>query len=409
MAADWRETTLGGLLSFSNGRSSPLRSEGLPNPVFGSNGIIGFADEANAAPSTIVVGRVGSYCGSLHFSSASCWVTDNAIQATAIDENDARFLFYLLSTLRLNDRRAGSGQPLLNQSILSSIPVVIPAPNEQRTIAHVLGTLDDKIELNRRMNETLEATARALFKSWFIDFDPVRAKMAGRDPGLPQHLADLFPDCLVDSELGPIPEGWEVKALSSFGKVITGKTPSTRNPQFYENDVPFLKIPDMHGKMYVMGTSTMLSRAGADSQTANGLPPGSISVSCIATPGLVVLNHRETHTNQQINSIIPNDGGTSKYLYWSCRKLASEIMLGGSGGSVFHNMNKSTFSALKILDAGLEVISSFEKLVCPMHEMVLSKEKQNHTLIALRDVLLPKLVSGQLRVERAEHFLLSDD
>ena len=178
MAADWRETTLGGLLSFSNGRSSPLRSEGLPNPVFGSNGIIGFADEANAAPSTIVVGRVGSYCGSLHFSSASCWVTDNAIQATAIDENDARFLFYLLSTLRLNDRRAGSGQPLLNQSILSSIPVVIPAPNEQRTIAHVLGTLDDKIELNRRMNETLEATARALFKSWFIDFDPIRAKAA---------------------------------------------------------------------------------------------------------------------------------------------------------------------------------------------------------------------------------------
>ena len=483
----------------------------------------------------------------------------------------------------------GAGASGIRATDLAAIDVVWRPIAVQRAIAHILGTLDDKIELNRRMNETLEAMARALFKSWFIDFDPVRAKAALRnhsplegesakapsgshsplepvesarskgastqmsrwgaikrfytqqtlqkaqtlresqtnaegllwhylrdkqlagykfrrqqpigpyivdfacmpqkllieldggqhaeqhtydkkrdeflrekgykilrfwnndvfencfgvlesiraavqDPPpqqsapkglttatppqggsdwsverarayldrMPQHLADLFPDCLVDSELGPIPEGWEVKALSSFGKVITGKTPSTRNPQFYENDVPFLKIPDMHGKMYVMGTSTMLSRAGADSQTANGLPPGSISVSCIATPGLVVLNHRETHTNQQINSIIPNDGGTSKYLYWSCRKLASEIMLGGSGGSVFHNMNKSTFSALKILDAGLEVISSFEKLVCPMHEMVLSKEKQNHTLIALRDVLLPKLISGEIRLRHEQ-------
>ena len=307
---------------------------------------------------------------------------------------------YHLDTIRRQVAVAG-----ITGSDLAKLDIPVPPLSEQRVIAHVLGTLDDKIELNRRMNETLEAMARALFKSWFIDFDPVRAKMAGRDPGLPQHLADLFPDRLVDSELGPIPEGWEVKALSSFGKIITGKTPSTLNLQFYGNEVPFLKIPDMHGRMYVTGAGTMLSRVGADSQMANGLPPGSISVSCIATPGLVVLNHRETHTNQQINSIIPNDRGTSKYLYWSCRKLASEIMLGGSGGSVFHNMNKSTFSALKILDADMEVISSFEKLVCPMHEMLLSNEKYNHTLATLRDVLLHKLISGELRVKNAERFI----
>ena len=173
-------TDLGNLLSFSNGRSSPKRSDRAPYPVYGSNGIIGFTDRVNAQPRTIVIGRVGSYCGSLYYSNQSCWVTDNAIRANAIDDNDAHFLFYLLQSLHLNEWRTGSGQPLLNQSTLSSISVGVPPLPEQRAIAHILGTLDDKIELNRRMNETLEEMARALFKSWFVDFGPVRAKMEGR-------------------------------------------------------------------------------------------------------------------------------------------------------------------------------------------------------------------------------------
>ena len=171
-AGERRRTTLGCMLTFSNGKSIHDRSDWLPHRVYGSNGIIGFAGKTNASPNTIIIGRVGSYCGSLHYSDEECWVTDNAIRANVIDENDARFAFYLLHTLRLNDWRSGSGQPLLNQTVLSSIPVEIPGPAEQRVIAHVLGTLDDKIELNRRMKETLEEMARALFKSWFVDFDP---------------------------------------------------------------------------------------------------------------------------------------------------------------------------------------------------------------------------------------------
>ena len=193
VADEWREAPLGDLLSFANGKSSPRRSNSLLHPVYGSNGIIGFSNEANAEKNTIIVGRVGSYCGSLYYSDRDCWVTDNAIRANAIDGHKARFLFFLLQTLRLNDRRAGSGQPLLNQTILSSIPVTVPPLPEQRAIAHILGTLDDKIELNRRMNETLEAMARALFKSWFVDFDPVRAKMADRDTGCPNTSPTCFP------------------------------------------------------------------------------------------------------------------------------------------------------------------------------------------------------------------------
>ena len=185
MAGEFVETTLGQLLSFANGRSSPERADGLAYPVYGSNGVIGRAAEANSDLGSIVIGRVGSYCGSLYLSKERCWVTDNAIRATARDNNNSRFLFYLLGTLSLNSWRAGSGQPLLNQDILSRIPAAIPEPAEQRAIASVLGALDDKIELNRRMSATLEAMARAIFKDWFVDFAPVRAKAEGRDPGLP--------------------------------------------------------------------------------------------------------------------------------------------------------------------------------------------------------------------------------
>src|SRR5437667_5452696 len=135
---------LGRLLTFANGRSSPDRADALKYPIYGSNGIIGHARETNAAANSIIIGRVGSYCGSLYLSKEPCWLTDNAIRANAREGNDARFLFYLLGTLNLNKWRAGSGQPLLNQDILSRIPTAVPELVEQCAIAHILGTLDDK-------------------------------------------------------------------------------------------------------------------------------------------------------------------------------------------------------------------------------------------------------------------------
>ncbi len=212
----------------------------------------------------------------------------------------------------------------------------------------------------------------------------------------------LFPDSFEDSELGKIPKGWEVKTLEENGTIITGKTPSTRNPNFYGDDVPLLKIPDMHGKIYVVETSTMLSREGASSQLTKALPFGSVSVSCIASPGLVVLNHQETHTNQQINSIIPIDKRAGKYLYWTCRILSTEIISGSSGGSIFGNMNKSTFGALQILNPESTVVRMFDILITPIHNQILLNEQQKILLTHIRDILLPKLVSGEIRIHEIE-------
>ena len=352
----------------------------------------------------VMVSCIGSDMGKSAITVEPC-VTNQQINSLIVDsDNDPLFVYYNLSS-RKDEIRAsasGSAQPILNKSAFGQLPIIMPPLPEQRAIAYVLGTLDDKIELNRRMNETLEEMARALFKSWFVDFEPVRAKMEGRWrrgeslPRLPAELYDLFPGRLVGSEVGEVPEGWGARRLSSFGKIVTGKTPSTRNSTFYGTDVPFLRIPDMHGRMYAATTGSMLSNDGATSQSRQALPSGSISVSCIATPGLVILNHRKTHTNQQINSIVPNDMRASKYLYWWCRQIAFEIMTGGSGGSVFHNMNKSTFSAIEILDTDIRTISAFEEQVSPLHAMILSNEKQSQHLAAQRDALLPRLVSGDV-------------
>ena len=330
------------------------------------------------------------------------WLNQHIFRITVDSKVDEDFFYYLLKYLNPNfvsiaRNKQTTGLGHVTKKDLEQIEVALPALTEQQAIAHVLGTLDDKIELNRRMNRTLEEMARAIFQDWFVDFGPTKAKMEGLDHYLPPELWDKFPDGLVDSELGEIPEGWRVATLNLLGEVVTGKTPSTSRPEFYGVDVPFLKIPDMHGKMYVVETQTNLSLAGAHSQQAKTLPPESVSVSCIATPGLVVLNHRSIQTNQQINSIVPNNEQTGKYIYWVCRRLASEIMLAGSGGSVFHNMNKSTFSSLQILNPTKTLVNSFSEIVAPIHSLILSNEAESRNLSNQRDALLPELLSGQLQ------------
>src|SRR5690554_3163557 len=301
MAGDFSQTTLGSLLSFANGRSSPERTDGLPYPVYGSNGVIGYAAEANADEASIIIGRVGSYCGSLYISKQRCWVTDNAIRATARDGNDPRFLFYLLSTLSLNSWRAGSGQPLLNQDILSRIPASVPEPEEQRAIAHILGTLDDKIELNRRMSETLEAMARALFKSWFVDFDPVRAKAEGRDPGLPKPLADLFPDRLVDSELGEIPEGWGVGPILEHASLMSGGTPKTDRPEYLGGTIEWASAKDVSQSpgTFLIATERTITERGLKESATQIIPAfSSVVVARGATTGRMVLFGSDMAMNQ---------------------------------------------------------------------------------------------------------------
>jgi type I restriction enzyme, S subunit len=266
---------------------------------------------------------------------------------------DTRFLRYVIGSPQFTNHvlavQTGTAVPHISGKQIKSFEFALPPIPEQRAIAAVLGAFDDKIELNRRMNATLEGLARALFKSWFVDFDPVWAKMAGRPTGLPPEIDALFPDELVDSALGEVPKGWEIGEIRDLGTVICGKTPPTSNREFYGDDIPFITIPDMHGKTFVTETGKYLSQAGAEFQKNKFLPPDSVCVSCIATPGLVVLTTKPSQTNQQINSIIPNGKYPGRFSFFLMERMGEKIRSSGSGGSVYHNLSKGRFETLKIL------------------------------------------------------------
>ena len=418
MSADFQKTTLGKLVNFSNGRSSPERFSDGKYPVFGSNGLIGRANDTNAPPKSIVVGRVGSYCGSVHFSQQPCWVTDNAIKATAKDRNNPEFLFYLFKYLDLNTWRSGSGQPLINQATLNAIEVYAPEPDEQQEIGQFVGALDDRITLLRETNATLEAIAQALFKSWFVDFDPVRAKMEGRAPeGMNEATAALFPDALEESELGWVPKGWR---LVPFGQLlchtIGGDWGSDVPDEKNDTQVAIIRgtdIPDLH--------------SGANSR----VPIRYTSKKKLATRKL-----------QDGDIVLEVSGGskdqpTGRALYLTtrlleqfdcpvepasfCRLLRPNtkeigVLLGQhltyiyAEGKTWEYQNQSTgianFQTTHFLETELvampsdEVLAVFADTVSPMIERAHLTQIQE--LATLRDTLLPRLISGQLRLPEAQ-------
>src|SRR5271167_4833333 len=210
MAVEWQETTWGDLATLEYGKA--LRDyQDTPSTarVFGTNGPIGWHDKALWHGPGVIVGRKGAYRG-VQYTEDPYWVIDTAYSLQPKTSINLRWAYYQLKSIDLNNVDDGSPIPSTTRPAFYALPVLKPPRATQDRIADLLSSLDDKIELNRRMAETLEAMARALFRSWFVDFDPVRAKAEGRDTGLPKPVADLFPAGLVDSELGEIPEGWEV-------------------------------------------------------------------------------------------------------------------------------------------------------------------------------------------------------
>ncbi|EIQ1159006.1 restriction endonuclease subunit S, partial [Escherichia coli] len=287
-----------------------------------------------------------------------------------------------------------------------------------------------------RINQTLEQMAQALFKSWFVDFDPVKAKMAVLDAGGSQAdatlaamtaisgkdadalavferehpeqyaelkaTAELFPAAMQDSELGAIPKGWGVASISEMGKVTCGKTPSKKEPEYYGSDVPFIKIPDMHGQLFVLKTNEYLSEAGSKSQLKKLVPANSICVSCIATIGVVSITNEPSHTNQQINSVTPHKSSLLYYLYFCMLGLKDHLHILGSAGSATLNVNTSTFSGIKIAQPDAKVLELFHAKCTHLFNEIKSLSVQTESLTQLRDTLLPKLLSGEITLQEAE-------
>ena len=279
-----------------------------------------------------------------------------------------------------------------------------------------------KLKSNEVINKSLEQMSQTLFKSWFVDFDPVidnaldagnpipealqsRAELRQKVRNsadfkpLPAEIRSLFPSEFEETELGWVPKDWSFTALKNFGKIICGKTPSKSNKNYYGEDFLFIKIPDMHGKVFVTNSHDKLSKLGSESQSKKIIPHGSICVSCIATVGLVSINAQDCHTNQQINSIVPNSPYYRNYLYFSMLEKYKIFHDLASGGSATLNMNTSVFSNIAILMPNNLVLKQFHKITEPWFEAILLNEYKLTSLASLRDTLLPKLISGELSLE----------
>jgi type I restriction enzyme S subunit len=433
MASEWVETTIGELLARDGGsvktgpfgttlKANEYSTEGVPLISVGEVGygslrvhentprapreVVERLPEYVLEPGDIVFGRKGAVDRSAFVKpeQAGWFLGSDGIRLRLPKTSDAHFIAYQLQSVDtrswLIQHATGTTMASLNQAIIERVPIVLPPLPEQRAIAHILGTLDDKIELNRRMSETLEAMARALFKSWFVDFDPVRAKMQGRDPGLPKPFADLFPARLVDSELGEIPEGCAVKTIGDLAEVVGGSTPATKEAAYWEDGIHYWATPKDLSALSVpvlLETERRITDAGLNQISSGLLSAGTVLLSSRAPIGYLAIAEVPVAINQGFIAMKPRKGVSNLFLLlWA--QYAHEEILSHANGSTFLEISKSNFRPISVVAPLEDIFIAFDRIVRPIYQRIVSNERESRTLAALRDALLPKLVSGEMRV-----------
>lgn len=294
-----------------------------------------------------------------------------------------------------------SGRQRVPTDSLATFDVMVPPLAAQRRIAHMLGTLDEKIELNRRKNATLESMARALFQSWFVDFDPVRAKAAGQTPsGMDPATADLFPSAFEDSELGEIPKGWFKRRADEFSRVTIGKTPPRKEPEWFSEskvDIPWVSIRDLGTSgIYVSQTSERLTKKGIDRFNVRMVPRDTVILSFKLTVGRVAITDVKLATNEAIAhfGIDPASGVTTEFLYLSL--LAFDFDSLGSTSSIATAVNSDSVRSIEICVPPAALIEAFTAIVKPLFSLIRLTQAEIRTLAEARDALLPRFLSGEL-------------
>ena len=349
------------------------------------------------------VGNVALFDDSIHFEHVRI---NSGMVLLRADESKLwpRFLFQFVRSPLFKEQVAalttGSAQPQLPIRDIRRVEIPLPPLAEQKAIAAVLGARDDKIELNRRMNATLEAMARALFQSWFVDFDPVRAKLDGRiPPVLDPVTGALFPDSFKDSPLSHIPRGWETGSILRQADLLSGGTPKTDIPAYWNGDVPWASAKDVSQfrESFLVSTERTITMQGVNESSTKIIPAfATVVVARGATTGRLTMFGHAMAMNQTCYGLRSKVGAPFA-LYCNVLHFIERLVQGGHG-SIFDTITTSTFEATDVLLAPKEVLLAFDKQVTPLFQQVHANIHQSRTLAALRDTLLPKLLSGELSV-----------
>ena len=377
---EWKEYKLGEITNMKNGKKRPQNNGVFP--VYGGNGIMDYSDSYNAE-NAIIVGRVGAYCGCVYKCESKCWVSDNAISIFAKDIADTQFLYYLMTTLDFHHHHIGGAQPLMTQDIIGDFTVSIPPLSIQHQIIQVLKSLDDKIEVNKRINDNLERQAQALFKSWFVDFEPFKEGM------------------FVDSELGMIPESWRVCSAETIFKINIGKTPPRKEQQWFSNinngNVKWISISDLgSNEIFIEDSKEYLTKEAISKFNIIVVPEDTILVSFKLTVGRVGISNCELTTNEAVARFYLPKSYFREYTYLSLKKYNYARL--GSTSSIATAVNSKIIKNMKLLIPPVTIISEFSKRINPLFNAIRIYENEIRNLSKIRNTLLPKLMSGELKI-----------
>ena len=425
MAGEWREVTLGDLVEIFDGpHATPNKTESGPIFLGISNLAQGRLDLSSAEHlsdedykrwTRRITPKAGdvvfSYetrlgeAAQIHEGLRCCLGRRMGLLRPRLDKVDARFLLYTYlgpqfqETLRSRTIHGSTVDriPLID---MAGFPIKVAEDlTEQRAIARILGALDDKIELNRRMNETLEAIARAIFKSWFVDFDPVRAKVEGRDPGLPKHLSDLFPDSFVNSELGESPEGWSAGSFSDLVSQRTERVGSRQAVVLSAVATGKLARSDDHFTKRVYSKET--TKYLLVEQLDFAYNPSRINIGSIG-----MLEEAIFGGVSPVYMVARPKHAYHWFLKFSLRRASTKAWINTlASGSVRQSLSYSDFASIPCVVPPKRIVDEFNRKWITIREGIQSREQECATLAALRDTLLPKLISGELRVKDPEKFI----
>lgn len=406
----WHDQKLGDLIELKRGYDLPqAQRRAGPYPIISSSGLSGHHDRFMAEAPGVVTGRYGTI-GEVFYVTEDFWPLNTALYVRDFKGAHPRYVYYLLKTLNWSLFNDKSGVPGVNRNHVHEAVVRAPPLAEQKRIAGCLSAFDDKIELNRRMSETLEAMAQAIFRDWFVDFGPVRRKLVGEtdrvaimgglapNPTRAAELAALFPASLTDEGL---PEGWTDRPIGDQVEIAGGSTPSTADNSLWNPAEHRWATPKDLSNMCDLAlfeTGRRISSAGLAKITSGLLPVGTVLLSSRAPIGYLAIAQEPVAINQGFIALKPTADHGSAYLYLWC-KANMEAILANANGSTFQEISKKNFRPITSATPNdPAILRAFGEIAQPLIDRIVSAARENRTLAETRDYLLPRLMSGQVRV-----------
>lgn len=447
MNANWEIKKLGDIITLQRGHDLPSqdRTHGQI-PIMGSSGITGYHNQFKAKGPGVIIGRSGNSMGQVSYVSKNYWPLNTCLYVTDFKGNCPEFIYYFLKQINFEQFNSGSAQKSLNRNAVYPFEVKFPTSYKiQSEIASTLFALENKINLNQDINQTLEQMAQALFKSWFVDFEPVKAKIAVLEAGGSQEdatlaamtaisgksaealaiferehpeqyaelkaTAELFPSAVQDSELGEIPVSWTLSEIGKEINIVGGATPSTKTPEFWDNgDINWTTpkdLSDLKDKI-LLHTERKITKLGLGKISSGLLPVNTVLMSSRAPVGYLAMAKIPVAINQGYIAMKCDKDLSPEFVLQWCAKNMPKIVSRASG-TTFAEISKKNFNPIPLVKPPVNIVKSYTKRINTIYSLIENNVKENNSLSKLRDALLPKLLSGEITLPEAEELAKEAD